>query len=294
MNNNSFGGGSNNGFMGMGFARPGVIHNDSGNLCGGRHEFMLEGYPYKIESDELVKFSFQNRDFSVSCELKDDGLHMGATGGNSSRRDGTKFSLSYTTSDVSVLAKLNKIIKDFDMAKRNGYSCTVDGLPGGCGDSIKAEYTSGEKLYLYSNQSPTVHFDAVKQIYDAFHEDALKNGLDFNTAGSNVKLYDDADEEYLQGKWKGKHFGTQILAEFEGKHVRIYADGKLTDDTDYVIFQGCVRVNKLKEGKSQPQSDHDYEEFVGCSCMRKKNDFTMTAYFMKESYSTCDLLKQKD
>ena len=292
MSNNGFGGGPNV-FMGMQFPGPGVIHNDSGDMCGGRHEFMLEGYKYSIESDELVSFSFSDRNVSVYCGIENGVLVITSRGGNSSRRDGTLFSLKYQTDDMSILAKLNKIIKDYDMAKRNGYSCTVDGLPGGCGDYIRAEYASGEKLYMTSNQSPTVHYEAAKLIYDTFHEEALKNGLDFNTKGSNVKLYDDADEEFLQGAWKGMHFGREILAEFEGNRVKIYVDGKLTDDTEYIIFEGAVRPNRLKEGVTEPQSNHDYVEFEGCSCIRKMDEISLTAYFMKESYSTCRLLTQK-
>lgn len=281
------------GFMGKGFTGPGVIYNDTGDMCGGRHEFMLEGYTYSIESDDLVSFSFSDKNVSVYCGIEDGMLCVTSNGGNTTRRDGTRFSLRYNTDDMSILAKLNKVIKDYDMAKRNGYSCTVDGLPGGCGDSISAEYASGEKLYMYSNQMPTVHYEAAKLIYDIFHEEALKNGLDFNTKGSNVKLYDDADKDYLQGNWKGKHFGTEIIAEFEGEHVKIWCDGKLTDDTDYVIFEGNVRSNKLVEGVSEPTREYDYAEFEGCSCIRKKNEIMLTAYFMKESYSTCELLKQK-
>lgn len=296
MGNEVFGGGSS-GFMGMGmggFTGPRVIHNDTGECCGGRHEFMLEGYKYCIESDELVSFSFSDKNVSVYCCIEDGKLVITSNGGNSSRRDGTLFKLRYYTEDMSILAKLNKIIKDYDMAKSNGYSCTVDGLPGGCGDSISAEYASGEKLYMYSNQLPTVNYEAAKLIYDTFHEEALKNGLDFNTAGSNVQLYDDADEKFLQGSWKGRHFGREILAEFEGSHVRIYVDGKPTDDTEYILYDGNIRPNKLKEGVAEPKSEHDYVEFEGCSCMRKKNKICLTAYFMKESYSTCDLITQKE
>ncbi len=292
MSNEGFGGGFNGGFMGMGFTGPGVIHNDTGEGCGGRHEFMLEGYPYTIESDELVSFTFSDRNISAFCEIENGKLIVTSNGGNTSRRDGTRFSLKYYTDNMFLLSKLNKIIKDYNLAKRNGYSCTVDGLPGGCGDSIRAEYASGEKLYMYSNQSCTVHFEAAKLIYDAFHEDALKNGFDFNTAGSNVKIYDDADRKFLQGKWKGKHFGREITAVFTGTTAKIFVDGKMTDNTEYIIYEGNVRPNKLKEGKTKAQSEYDYEEFEGCSCIRKKNKIMLTAYFLKESYSTCDLLIQ--
>ena len=263
-------------------------------LCGGRHESRDPECHPQILSDDLIEFEFSNGKFAVSCKLEDTGLTVSANGGNSNKRDGTRFCLKYTSADNSLLSKLNAIIKDNNLTRNNGYSCHVDGLPGGYGDRISGRYSSGEKLYMNSNQTPNVGFDATEQIYNAFHEDALKNGLDFTTTGSNVRIYDDADEEFLQGKWKGTHFGSEVLADFEGSHVKIYVDGKLTDDTDYIIFEGNVRPNKLKDGVSEAASENDYEEFEGCSCIRKKNKILLTAYFMKESYSTADLLVQRE
>ena len=293
MGNDQFGGGSGNGmpgFMGMGMMC--TVNMDA--CCGAKHESWDKDAPKTIQSDELIKFSYADRKISCFCELTDGELYVRASGGNSSRRDGTKFCVRYRSCTKFLLEKLNNIIKSHELARGNGYHCTVDGLPGGCGDYISAEYKSGETLSMNSNQMPTVGSPAADEIYDAFHEDALKNGFDFNTAGSNVQLYDDADREYLQGKWKGKHFGREIVAVFTGVTAKIFVDGKMTDNCEYTIFQGSVRSNKLKEGRTKAETDYDYEEFEGCSCMRKKNHFTMTCYFMKESYSTCDLYKQDE
>ena len=291
---------SEKGFGGSGNTTPGFMvlgamgAANMQDCCGARHESVDENAPKTIQSDELISFCFSDRQISCSCEISDGVLNVSASGGNSSRRDGTRFCLRYSSCTTFLLGKLNSIIKKYDLARNNGYHCTVDGLPGGCGDSIKAEYKSGEKLYMNSNQTPTVDSGAAEEIYDAFHDDALKNGLDLNTAGSNVRLYDDADVKYLQGKWKGRHFGREIVLIFTGITVKIFVDGKMTDNCEYTIFEGCVRKNKLKEGRNKAQSEHDYEEFDGCSCMKKKNQFTLTGYFLKTSYSTCDLYKQDE
>ena len=289
MGKDGFGGDSGSGMMGfMGMLGAAGMQD----CCGGKHESVDSSAPKVIESDELISFSYADRKISCSCQLCDDGLYVSANGGNSSRRDGTRFCVRYRSCTDFLLGKLNSIIKSHELARNNGYHCTVDGLPNGCGDYIKAEYKSGEMLYMNSNQTPTVGYPADDEIYDAFHDDALKNGLDFNTAGSNVQLYDDADRDYLQGKWKGKHFGREIVAVFTGVTVKIFVDGKMTDNCEYIIYQGSVRTTRLKEGRTKAETDYDYEEFEGCSFMRKKNHFTMTCYFMKESYSTCDLYKQ--
>lgn len=259
---------------------------------GGTSVEQLHGYSENIKSRDILFFSYTGADFFVECEKENDALRILSRGGYSAQRDGTYFSLDYKSDDLSFLEILQKIIEDDEIAKDNGFVQRTDGLPEGLGDTIDVKYESGEAIYKSSNQAPTVSFDASQHIYDAFLELAEANGLDFTSAGSNVQLYDDADEEYLQGTWSGTHFGRQFTAEFEGSRVRIYCEGELTDDCEYVIYEGCVREDRLKEGVSEAESEYDYEEFSEISCFRKANDFTITAYFMKDSYSTDRLYKQ--
>ena len=47
--------------------------------------------------------------------------------------------------------------------------------------------------------------------------------------------------------------------------------------------------NKLKDETKPPNSYHDYEFFEGISTFSKMNWFTITAYFIKESSSSCSL-----
>lgn len=291
MGNEGFGAGESHGINGILGKNLMTNHHDA---FGSKHESYDDNAAKEILSDELISFDFSNKTISASCELKDDGLHVFASGGSSQRRDGTRFKLDYISCTDFLLKKLNSIIKQYDLARNNGYRCHVDGLPDGCGDSISAIYKSAEKLNMSSNQAPTVLSDASAAIYEAFHDDALKNGFDFNTSGSNVKIYDDADRKYLQGKWKGKHFGREIIAVFTGDTVKIFVEGKMSDNTEYTIYDGFVRANRLKEGKTKAESNHDYEEFEGCSCFAKNNSFTLTAYFLKNSYSTCSLYKDQE
>ena len=93
-------------------------------------------------------------------------------------------------------------------------------------------------------------------------------------------LYDDATVEFLQGSWKGTHFGDTILVEFIDNNIKIFVNDKLSDDTKYIINEGSIKEETNKE-------------FSGISSIRKKNDILLTAYFVGDSYSTCDLLKQK-
>ena len=261
-------------------------------LDGGRHEYSGEGYSDTIVSGEIVSFMYENGDFTVECALEDGVLHVRSRGGDYSARDGSAFDLDYTSEDVTFLDRLQELVAERELSQNNGYSVHVDGLPAGLGDCLSVLYASEEKLYKYSNEERILSDEDAEAIYDAFRDFAEANGLDFTTEGSNVTVYDDADEDYLQGTWKGTHFGTEYTAVFEGSHVKIFAGDELTDDTEYVVFQGSVRPNRLVSGVTAPNRPNDYEEFEGLSCFAKNNSFTLTAYFMKGSYSTCDLLRQ--
>ena len=191
---------------------------------------------------------------------------------------------------IQEIQQIQEIIDRNNETKGNGHCVHVDGLPSGIGDSLSVEYESGEKIYKVSNQSLTVSPDSINEFYILFHETVLKDGYDFNSEGSNVKLYDDADEEYVQGTWKGTHFGDEIEITFDKNQVTIKVNGKITDNkVEYAIFEGTIKKNKLKEGIEKAESYHDYEDFEVISSLSKQNYFTRTAYFTKDSYSTCDM-----
>ena len=260
-------------------------------ICGGRREYMIDGYGDKILSEEITLFSYECNDYKVECKKENDQIRIIASGGTSNKRDGTNFKLDYETNEETILKELQKIVKKYHLSKNNGHYEEVGGLPPGCGDKLEIEYRSKEKIYKYSNQTPHLSDEAQQEVYKVFLEDAKKNELDFTTAKSNVQIYDDADVDYLQGTWKGKHFGKEFKVVIEENHIEIYCDGEKTDDTEYTIINGNVRKNQLKEGK-EGKDEYDYEEFSEISAMKKKNSFTLVAYFMKNGYSTDDLLRQ--
>lgn len=257
-------------------------------ITGGKHEGRIEDCKEKIESTNILSFYYTCGDycshtgygFSFTCKLEDNKLHITSNGGNYNKRDGSLFRLNYSTDDLDFLNRLNDLIVKYQLSLNNGSTTHVDGLPAGIGDNIHVEYDSGEKIYKYSNQEPTISNEARVAIYDIFHELAISNGYDFNSKKSNVILYDDATVEFLQGSWKGTHFGDTILVEFIDNNIKIFVNDKLSDDTKYIICEGSIKEETNKE-------------FSGISSIRKKNEILLTAYFVGNSYSTCDLLKQK-
>ena len=264
------------------------------NLCGGRHESHMEGYEEVVKSKDIISFSYTGGDFSVLAKKINSKVEIFATGGGKyNKRDGSYFIIKYETEDNSIFKKLQEIVEKYDISKGNGHCVTVDGLPAGIGDTINILYSSGEKIYKYSNQSITISSDSIKEIFDTFHEHVKKDGYDFTSVGSNVKLFDDADKEYVQGTWNGKHFGDPIEVTFKDNKVTIKVNGKVTDnEEEYIIVEGFIQKNKKKEEK-EGTTRYDYENFNGVECFSKKNWFTMTGYFYENGSSSCDLMNFK-
>ncbi len=264
---------------------------DKNFIDGGRYEEYLKECSEDIKSKDITMFSYEGNNCQLYAKKEGNVLNIKCSGGGQyNQRDGSLFSIKYETNDLSILKILQEIIDEYHETRQNGYCLTVDGLPPGIGDTLNVEYKSGEKIYKTSNQFPVVTLDAFKKFYDIFHEYVKKEGYDFNTKGSNVKLFDDADEEYLQGTWKGKHFGEKIEVTFNKNRVTIKVNDKVVDDNvEYVICDGLVRKNKVKEGIEKATSRYDYEEFDAISSISKHNYFTLDAYFCKKSYSKCEL-----
>ena len=261
-------------------------------MCGGRHESTLDGYKDEIESKDIVSFDYGGPKAGLYAKRTEDNKTLvTATGGADSRRRENKyFRIKLETDDDSIFKDLQELVEKYELTRGNGHCVHVDGLPSGIGDRLHIFYESGEEVYKVSNQSLTMSYEASDAIYNTFLKYVQKHGCDFTSTGSNQQLYDDADEEYVQGTWKGTHFGREVVATFDKDHVTITVDGKETDpNVPYVIFDGCVISNVLEEGKTEATDEHDYKNLNGVSCFRKKNWFTMTAYFLGESYSTCDM-----
>ena len=200
----------------------GFLNVNLNNACGCKHESRIEGLSDDIKCSDIIKFSYRGTDYYVEATLNDNLVHIYASGGGKyNKRDGSYFIVRFDSDDLDFFGVLQGIVTRYGLFNNNGYCLYVDGLPGGIGDTIEINYSNGERIYKSSNQSVTISYDAINAIYDVFHDITVKNGLDFNIAGSNVKLFDDADEEYVQGTWKGKHFGSNVEVTFKDKKYTI-------------------------------------------------------------------------
>lgn len=271
-----------------------MFNIDPDDIPGARRQFHMEGCKDYIRSNKIESFTYSCCDYSLHCEKVKNNIRIVCSGGDLRKRDGTGFKLDFEISDDSVLSDLNNIIINNKLFKDNGYYLEVNGLPSGLGDYIYVIFDSGEKLYKYCNEFCTVDEKSQKILYDFFHKIALDYGYDFTSMESNVTLYDDATVDFLQGTWKGTHFGDSIKVVFLDNRVKIYVNRKLTDDVNYIIVRGVIKPNLMYDEVFEARDENDYIDFSGVSFMKKNNDILLTAYFTEGAYSTCDLLKQND
>ncbi len=280
----------------------GLFSPSAQDIHGGKTETRMFGVSENIKSQDIIEFSYSAQGgtglavepklalgaFALSCKLLPNGnVHIVANGsGNIYQRDNTRFILDYEAAENGFLKELAELVRKYELAKGNGKIVHVNGLPP-LGDTLDIKFASGEKIYKKSNQSRTVNAEASDAIYKAFWKFSQKNGYDFTTTGSNKPVYDDADEAYLQGTWEGRHFGKEVKAVFSGRHVQIWYDGKLTDDTDYVIVEGAVIPAKPYT------ADTKYAKFNAVQKFRKTNNFIMVGHVYNGASSSFELRKVK-
>ena len=70
--------------------------------------------------------------------------------------------------DVSFMSKLQEIVSKYDLAKHNGYTHHVSGLPDMYGDYIDIKYASGESIYASDNQSGFLKAEAAMELINLF------------------------------------------------------------------------------------------------------------------------------
>jgi len=288
--------------------------------CGQHHEYRDKSLSPEIKSENIVHFSFMSfpdhgfmmpviesgaapdsaservPQYAVSLVRDDSGIiRVAARGGNNtSHRDGSQFRVEYEVPDDGLPADLQEIVRKHSLSRDNGHVSHTDGLPTGDGSILSVRYDSGEAIYRGNNVFPLLDEAATREIYQAFRRSARRQGYDFTTAGSSEPVYDDPTEEMLQGIWKGKHFGRECIAEITGSHIRIYYDGKLADDTDYVIFEGMIKPNRLARGSSPDDRYPRYENFNAFTGISKMNGFTIVGHVFRNGASSSVELRRQN
>ncbi len=166
--------------MAMGFSGCGFPRRNTDNIDGGvvtRNSG--EDSPKVIESTDIISFncelSFIATVFDEENELEgkvykmsaalEDGTVKAKIDWHDRSGNGDKAEFE---ADVSFMSKLQEIVSKYDLAKHNGYTHHVSGLPDIYGDYIDIKYASEESIYESDNQSGFLKAEAAMELIDLF------------------------------------------------------------------------------------------------------------------------------
>ena len=166
--------------MTMGFCGCGLSRRNTDHIDGGVKTYNNgEDSPKVIESTEIVsfdcEFSFISAVFNEESELAGKVYKMNAVLDNDKvkvkidlhDRNGAGNKAEFET-DSSFMAKLQKIVSKYDLAKHNGYTHHVSGLPDMYGEQIDIKYASGESIYAHDNQDGFLPMEAMEELIELF------------------------------------------------------------------------------------------------------------------------------
>ena len=146
----------------------GVVTNNSG-----------DDSPKVIESTEIISFdcelSFISSVFDEENEIAGNVYKLNAIVEDNTvkakidwrGRNGAGDKSEFET-DSHFMIKLQEIVSKYDLAKHNGYTHHVSGLPDMYGEHIDIKYASGETIYAHDNQDGFLPMNAVVELIELF------------------------------------------------------------------------------------------------------------------------------
>ena len=217
-----------------------IISKTSPGMCGGTDATLNEDAPRIIKSEDMTLFYVTSALGGVSSEqLEGERLSyisaFAAPSNNGTfmfieKSDGYGYHAERTYSFAYVeenpFPALVKLVKEFDLAKSNGFHSTTHGLPENFGGSVDIEYKSGEKISFSNNQSPIF-----SQKFAAAVSKLFKSAM----SGEKVKLPDVSDltKIYFEENRKNGGFTKATLTVNEDGTATNEKQSKYDDPTVY-------------------------------------------------------------
>ena len=164
----------------MGFCGCGLFRRTTDDMDGGVKTYNSgEDSPKVIESTDIISFNcelssiatvfdeenqLEGKVYKISAALVD-GTVKAKIDWHDRSGNGDKAEFE---ADVSFMSKLQEIVSKYDLAKHNGYSHRVSGLPNMYGERIDIKYASGESIYASDNQSGFLKAEAAIELIILF------------------------------------------------------------------------------------------------------------------------------
>ena len=186
---------------------------------GGVKKKVVTNAPKHIQSTLIIRFIVEMSTVADAEENEYCGyvynlnavLENGAVKGSYKCRDryGSVFEQRYRAS-VKFMSDLNHIVTEYDLARYNGESCFVAGLPDNYGSSVDIMFASGEYIYASNNQSNFIPGNAVKELVDLFESRAIsisnwtkmefsRNHSNWDSCFSVCIRRDDSGDMFVEG-----------------------------------------------------------------------------------------------
>lgn len=170
--------------------------NQSGGKVGERHISRGRFSKKTIQSDTITKFEYtRGMEYDFLAERTEEGtVHVKIITMEPYDLHADP-AIDYESTDLSLLTNLEKVIREHELIRENGYTVVVDGLPPGYGERLKVEYDTGEELFTRSNESYLFSDEIADGFSKAFQDHARANGHPFEEHRNAEEEWEDDGEE---------------------------------------------------------------------------------------------------
>lgn len=168
-----------------------LYQGGAGGKVGERH--VSRGHLSKktIRSDTITRFEYtRGMEYDFLAERTEAGTVHVKIGVMEPYETQANRAIDYESMDLSLLTKLEKVIREHELSQKNGYTVVVDGLPPGYGERLKVEYDTGEELFTRSNESYILSDEIAEAFSQAFQNHAQAHGFAFE------EPHEDPEEEW--------------------------------------------------------------------------------------------------
>ena len=174
--------------------------NQSGGKVGERHISRGHFSKKTIQSDTITKFEYtRGMEYDFLAERTEEGtVHVKIITMEPYDLHADP-AIDYESTDLSLLTNLEKVIREHELIRENGYTVVVDGLPPGYGERLKVEYDTGEELFTRSNESYLFSDEIADGFSKAFQDHARAHGYPFEEhRNAEGEWEDDGEEEEFE------------------------------------------------------------------------------------------------
>ena len=170
--------------------------NQSGGKVGERHISRGRLAKKTIQSDTITKFEYtRGMEYDFLAERTEEGtVHVKIITMEPYDLHADP-AIDYESTDLSLLTNLEKVIREHELIRENGYTVVVDGLPPGYGERLKVEYDTGEELFTRSNESYLFSDEIADGFSKAFQDHARAHGYPFEEHRNAEEEWEDDGEE---------------------------------------------------------------------------------------------------